>query len=957
MTAGSSNQGGWSDRAHAVRPPFDAIAILSTDPAVRETIADAAGGRCHLARDVADLVSGIAEIRARMVVIDEGPNAREALRHVGKLPSRSHLLVLSIRRDPALAPLRGADVVVERESLEQAVLLASSIARIHERPLVLDRLMSVSLLEGPLDRALDMVADRLAAGFGVDRCLLSVRGDSSGGGAAATRTWSSLTWDRTAERCRVAVASGSTLIAPMVEDPSACESYVAVPLDSAAGNGFLGLVVSRPRLFTQELRAALQAVAKRLATELAWRAVHDRTADDLDRISSGPGLDPLLGIWNRAALLQIATMQVSASRRNHLAVAAAVLDVVDLQSINNRLGLETGDRVLRRVADAVRTTVREEDVVGRLAGDKIAVVLHGVAAESANRVLDRLHAAISARPLELAHGETVPIPVKAGVAVLQATETAGQLLARAAQLAKRAEPGGTASAGEVRSSVPDLSTTARISQQLDAVVEDMGTTIGGTYRLLHEISRGGMGVVYRAQDRALERPVAIKMLRPDLAEDRELVERFRIEAAMLAHLQHPNLVQIYSFGHHGGDSYFVMELVEGESLEQAIERHRLENTAISLVEIPLVIEQIASALDALHDRGIVHRDVKPANVIRDPFRNRSVLVDVGIARRYGQDTPSAGTPGFIAPEVFGEQEATPRADVYGLAATAYAALTLRRPWGDGELVTILARQLNEPLTPPSTYRPELAPLDDVLTAALSPDPAQRPATAGAFARAFAAAVAMIVPRVAPEQRREGSSPSLLREPERVHEVAVGATTRGVVFRSVARAVGVREAERLRDALGGEHPELADALYETAPLSWLDAKLFVRLLEIAPPLVGRDRATLARDVARATVRASFRRFFPASAATLAPERTLSAIRNVWGRYQSWGQISSMPVQATEVVVRLAHTLREPALCDWTIGLLEQLVILSGGAGASVRHDACTCEGADACLFRVTWTRTD
>src|SRR5690606_37342148 len=101
----------------------------------------------------------------------------------------------------------------------------------------------------------------------------------------------------------------------------------------------------------------------------------------------------------------------------------------------------------------------------------------------------------------------------------------------------------------------------------------------------------------------LERPVAIKMLRPDLAEDPELVERFRIEASMLAHIQHPNLVQIYSFGHTGGDSYFVMELVEGESLEQAFERHHAEGTAMPLAELPQVITQIASALDALHERG------------------------------------------------------------------------------------------------------------------------------------------------------------------------------------------------------------------------------------------------------------------------------------------------------------------------------------------------------------------
>src|SRR5690606_28881445 len=117
----------------------------------------------------------------------------------------------------------------------------------------------------------------------------------------------------------------------------------------------------------------------------------------------------------------------------------------------------------------------------------------------------------------------------------------------------------------------------------------------GVYRLQHEISRGGMGVVYRGEDLALERPVAIKMLRPDLAEDRAFVEQLRVEAAMLARLQHPNLVQIYSFGQTGGDSYFVMELVEGEGLQQAIERHRLEGTQMPLQEIVAVIEEVSSA--------------------------------------------------------------------------------------------------------------------------------------------------------------------------------------------------------------------------------------------------------------------------------------------------------------------------------------------------------------------------
>ncbi len=168
---------------------------------------------------------------------------------------------------------------------------------------------------------------------------------------------------------------------------------------------------------------------------------------------------------------------------------------------------------------------------------------------------------------------------------------------------------------------------------------------------------------------------------------------------------------------------------------------------------------------------------------------------------------------------------------------------------------------------------------------------------------------------------------------------------------------MREAERLRDAIGGEHTELARALTDTAPLAWLPTELFIRLLTIAPEHVQRDSARLAHDIARATVRASFRRFFPASAATLVPERTLSAIRNVWSRYQSWGTVSSMPIHANETVVRITGTPRNPELCMWTTGMLEQLVVLSGGRGVAVDHEACEARDDDACLFRVMWGRPE
>ncbi|MDB4959814.1 MAG: Serine/threonine protein kinase [Myxococcales bacterium] len=936
------NRGGGADPSAS--PTTDAIVVLSRKPSVHGEVmrfGAARKQRSIAAHSGADAFSHLERSLPRAVVIDrDSPEAEDLLQRLVASPLRDRTMVIVVTREVTTHAPVGAHMMVSEATLPQALELADPNAlRPPREPIAFDRLLAVSLLSGPLDVALEAVAGELAAGFGVERCVVSVRGDSTGGAAGGAHTWDSLAWNKTAERCRAASASEATLIAPG-SSSGAHESYLAVPLSPPVGShGFLGLVAEQALVFSREHRATLRAVASRFATELGWRAVHQRTTDELDRVGSAPGHDMLLGIWNRLALADLATMQISASRRSGLPVAIAMIDVVDLQGINNRHGLQTGDRLLRRIADAVRTTLRTEDVIGRWSGDKVAVILHGTPIEGAHRVAERLRTAFDERPLELPSGELLALPVTVGIAALGPTETANALIARAVGAAKEARDGGIAISRASTAPAPRLS-------QLD-VGEELRATLGGSYRLLHEISRGGMGVVYRAEDLALERPVAIKMLRPDLAEDRAFVEHLRTEAAMLARLQHPNLVQIYSFGQTGSDSYFVMELVEGEGLQQAVERHRLEATQMPLHELIAAIEEVASALDALHDRGIVHRDVKPANVLRDPFRNRAVLVDVGIARRFGQFAESAGTPGYVAPEVIAGQDATPRSDVYGLAATAYTLLTLAMPWGEG--TDVIARQCSgEPITPPSTYRPELAAADELLISALSTDPILRPASAGDLARSLRTALALTSapPKTdGPRWNRHTVVPSR----------AAIAKTRGVVFRSVARAIGVRDSERLRDGIGGTHPEIARALTETAPLAWVPTDMFTRLLAIAPFHVGRDSSRLARDIGRATVRASFRRFFPASAATLVTERTLSAIRNVWSQYQTWGNVSSMPVNATETVVRIAESLGDPELCVWTMGMLDQLVTLSGGRAPTVDHEACISLGDRACLFRVTWDR--
>jgi uncharacterized protein (TIGR02265 family) len=235
--------------------------------------------------------------------------------------------------------------------------------------------------------------------------------------------------------------------------------------------------------------------------------------------------------------------------------------------------------------------------------------------------------------------------------------------------------------------------------------------------------------------------------------------------------------------------------------------------------------------------------------------------------------------------------------------------------------------------------------------ALSSEPRLRPTSAGALARALGTALAGLL---TPSIDKPGDKPNHRVILPRRSQVA-HARTRGVVFRSVARAIGVREAERMRDRIAAEEPELARALSDAAPLDWLPTSLLTRLLAQAPTLADRDSVAFAKDIARATVRASFRRFFPASAATLMPERTLSVIRTIWSRYHSWGTVACMPVHPGEVVIRIADTPREADLCAFASGLFEQMAVLSGGHAAHVEHERCEARGDNVCLYRATWER--
>ncbi|GIF25598.1 serine/threonine-protein kinase [Actinoplanes tereljensis] len=261
-----------------------------------------------------------------------------------------------------------------------------------------------------------------------------------------------------------------------------------------------------------------------------------------------------------------------------------------------------------------------------------------------------------------------------------------------------------------------------------------GAVLSERYELTERIAAGGMGEVWRGTDRLLHRPVAVKVLLPGLAADTGFIARFRTEARMMASLRHPGIVQVYDFGEDGaGLDYLVMEFIEGTSLAKRVETAgRL--TAAETVE---VVGQVAGALQAAHEAGIIHRDVKPSNLLVRPG-GAIVLVDFGVAR----STTGAGLTGtnvvmgsahYMAPEQAEGKPITPATDVYALGAVAYTCLMGRPPYvGDNPLQVIAQLIVADPPTLPVDVPPQVAA---VVLRALEKDPTRRHQSAAAFAAA------------------------------------------------------------------------------------------------------------------------------------------------------------------------------------------------------------------------------
>jgi len=291
------------------------------------------------------------------------------------------------------------------------------------------------------------------------------------------------------------------------------------------------------------------------------------------------------------------------------------------------------------------------------------------------------------------------------------------------------------------------------------VLAKLREALAGRYEIERELGRGGMATVYLARDVQHDRPVAVKVLHPDLAASLG-AERFQREIKLAAGLQHPHILGVYDSGNADGNLWFTMPFVEGQSLRDRLNREG----QLPINEAVRICREAALALDFAHRHGVVHRDIKPDNILL--IDGQAMVADFGIARAIGasggesltQTGMSVGTAGYMSPEqATGESRIDARTDVYALGCVLYEMLAGEPPFTGPTAQAVIARAITETPRPLTSVRQAITPkLANAVSRALAKAPADRPATAGEFARDLESAVTVEIPHAsvsAPSRNR------------------------------------------------------------------------------------------------------------------------------------------------------------------------------------------------------------
>jgi DNA-binding response OmpR family regulator len=305
---------------------------------------------------------------------------------------------------------------------------------------------------------------------------------------------------------------------------------------------------------------------------------------------------------------------------------------------------------------------------------------------------------------------------------------ANQVRARETRLREQVEA--------LRREIEEAKQTTRQATPAEAPNLPTGQVFAGRYEILEEIGSGGMGMVYRALDRDLGEQVAIKTLRPELVRDPSLIERFKSEIRLARHISDKHVVRTHDFGERDGLCYLTMEYVEGITVRELLDTRGRLGVAPTLA----IATQLAQSLMAAHEQGVIHRDIKPQNLLLDAAGMLKVM-DFGVARLTARTSGLTevgmlvGTPSYMAPEQLLSDSFDERIDLYAMGVVLFECLTGRLPFEAGSAVSLIAKLLREEPPPPASLNPEISPpLGALVLRLLSKEPDQRPASARELGR-------------------------------------------------------------------------------------------------------------------------------------------------------------------------------------------------------------------------------